>query len=409
MIYLVLINYSVAQLPYSKKIKYKKKSEGAVPAKMIDDLGLKYYLVTDSLIPNDLNDDFYSSGLPRLLLKGAYQMSKNIISSTSDTIKNSKSINAIIPFYEIRKQTLLNLKQASKNLVNTKEPLLFLNWEDFIKSIALADAYCDQLILFREKIGNPFIPKNNSTSQTQYQSKTFDKKRGADGLTTVQWMRIMRRGGGRYAHDTVRKYNKKNQRALVELKKQERGSIEVGKLEIVKESSNIIDGLKYVHSTISPKQLSFLYSNDSELIEGIVDWIIYINSGNTIKLSEMFRVGLDVSFFNDTNENISLVDHSYRDIMDKNENQVRLEFSEKHFDEINFSDIKIKHVTIKNTQIQFFGETDNSNDLYLNGKQIVIILKNIEGDLLDRIKANINQTRAGLNDYDDTIMNLSKY
>lgn len=109
-----------------------------------------------------------------------------------------------------------------------------------------------------------------------------------------------------------------------------------------------------MYSSFPPKQLSFLYSNDNELVKGFVDWIIYINSGNSVKLSEILRVGLDVEIFTKNDINQSLVRNVYRDIIDKKNNRVRLEFSTKHFDAIKFSDIKITEVIIKKISYSVF-------------------------------------------------------
>ena len=112
----------------------------------------------------------------------------------------------------------------------------------------------------------------------------------------------------------------------------------------------------------------------------------------------------------DLNEDQSLVSDIYRDILDREENKVRLEFPEKYFDKITFSDITIKEVYINhNTQIEFFGELNRIDKLPQKSQQIIILLKNIEGDLLDRIKLNINQMREGMNEYDESIMNLRTY
>jgi predicted transcriptional regulator len=101
------------------------------------------------------------------------------------------------------------------------------------------------------------------------------------------------------------------------------------------------------------------------------------------------------------------VHNRYRDITDLEKNRITLEFSERYFDKTKFSDITINEVHINhNNQIEFFGK---SNNLSQNPQQLIILLKNSEGDLLDRIKVNINQMREGLNEYDDTIMNLKKY
>ncbi|MBQ4804680.1 hypothetical protein J8L88_17595 [Aquimarina sp. MMG015] len=405
--YLLPIQYTAAQLPYYEKVTYKKNSERSIIAKIIDDLGYKYYWVTDSLLSDELSTNFYSGKLPRLLLEDAYQMSENIINSVSDKVEKSKLNKGETSFDEMRKNTLLNLKEASNKLINNKETLLFLNWNDFKNAIIYADAYCDQIILFRNDVGNPYSPKQSDTKKNKSNSQIFEESIGADGITNKQWKKIMERGGGYGAHDRIRSTSRKNQETLIKLKKKERASIKTGNLEKIKITTNSVDGLTYVYSSFPPKQLSFLYNNDNELVRGLVDWVIYINSGNSVELSEMLRVGLDNEVFIDYNINQSLVKNRYRDIIDQNNNRVRLEFSATHFDKIKFSNVKITKVIIKKSLIRFFGETDNSNEQ--SEKEVIIILKHIEGNLLNRIIDNINQTRKGLNEYDDTILNLSKY
>ena len=403
---------NIAQLPYSKKPKYPEKiSTGIVMARMVDELVYKYYSATDSLLNDEIRNTFNSSNLPRLLLKGVYQMSENIINYTSENNMKPELKLEEMSFEDFRKNTLLNLKEASSILIKNAEAPLLLNWPLFMKYITFSNAYCDQIIIFRENIGNPFKLKNDFVEQKPYKSKIFEQSLGADGLTNKQWMKIMERGGGRTGHDKIRRTNRINQKIIVELRKEERrATVTVGNLETIELSSNIVDSLTYTYFYDPPEQLSFLFGSDKELIEGIINWIIYINSGNPVKLSEMFRVGQDIIITLDTNEDQSLVRDGFRDIVDKEENKVRLEFSEKYFDRIKFSDIIIKEVHINNnTQIEFFGKSNRKDNLSQNPKLTVILLKNIEGDLLDRIKLNINQMREGLNEYDDRIMNLRKY
>lgn len=407
----------ITQLPYNKNLKYPNKiTAGIVMAKMVDELGYKYYWATDSLFNDESKYTFNSNNLARILLKGVYQMSENIINYTlENNIKPEPKLEEM-SYEDFRKITLLNLKEASSILIKNAETTLLLNWAPFMNYIAYSNAYCDQIILFRENNGNPFKPKNDLIGQKSYKSKMFEQSLGADGLTNRQWMKIMERGGGGAgqfgeAHDKIRRTNRINQKIFVELKKEERrATVTVGNLERIELSSNVVDGITYTYFKFPPKQLSFLFSNDKELMEGIINWIIYINSGNPVKLSEMFRVGPKVFIPLETNEYQSIVHDRYRDILDKEENKVRLEFSEKYFDRTKFSDIIIKEVRINNnTQIEFFGKSIRKDNLSQNPKLTVFLLKNIEGDLLDRIKLNINKMREGLNDYDDRIMNLRKY
>lgn len=401
---------NIAQLPFNKKPKYPKKlTTGIVMAMMIDELGYKYYWATDSLLNDELRHTFNSSNLPRLLLKDVYQMSESIINYTSkNKVKPELKLEEML-FEDFRKNTLLNLKEASSLLIKNPEVSLFLNLDLFMKTIAYSDTYCDQIILFRENIGNPFKLKNDFIVQESYRSKMFEQRLGADGVTNWQWMVIMRGGGGIYASEGIRQTNRNNLKTMVELRKEERSTVTIGNLETIALSSNIVNGLTYTYFYDNPKQLSFLFNNDKELVEGIINWIIYINSGNPVKLSEMFRVGLDITITPDANEDQSVVRNRHRDIADKEEDKVRLEFSEKYFDKTEFSDITIKEVHINNNQIDFFGKSNREDNSSQRPQQSIILLKHIEGDLLDRIKVTINQMREGLNEYDDSIMNLREY
>ena len=397
----------ITELPYNKKSKYpKKNAAGIVMAKMIDELGYKYYWATDSLLNDEVRNTFNSSNLPRLLLNGVYQMSENIINYSSENKLKPELKLEEMSFDDFRKNTLLNLKEASNILIRNADTIHFLNLNLFVKSIAISNSYCDQIISFRENIGKPFKPKNDFIEQKLYKSKMFEQTVGADGLTNTQWKKIMEAGGGPFATENIRWTKNINQKTFIDLRKEERATLIVGNLESIGLSSNIVDGLTYTYFNDPPKQLSFLFSNDEALVEGFINWIIYINSGNPVKLSEMFRVGLDIIIALDINEDQSLVPYNYRDIIDREKNKIRLEFPEKYFDKTKFSEITIKEVHINNNiQIEFYGIDKLSQE----PQQIVILLKNIEGDLLDRIKVNIDQMREGINDYNDSIMNLRKY
>lgn len=126
-----------------------------------------------------------------------------------------------------------------------------------MKSIAISDAYCDQIISFRKSIGIPFKLKDHFTEQKLSKSKVFDQSLGADGLTTKQWMKIMERSGGPIAADKIRSEGKNNQQIIFKLRKEERATVTVGNLETIKLSSNSVDGLTYTSFNEPPAQLSF--------------------------------------------------------------------------------------------------------------------------------------------------------
>ncbi len=59
-------------------------------AKIVDELGYKYYQVTDSLLNDELEDIYHSSNVPRLLLNVVYEMSESITNSTSNQKENNE-------------------------------------------------------------------------------------------------------------------------------------------------------------------------------------------------------------------------------------------------------------------------------------------------------------------------------
>lgn len=88
-----------------------KSTPGTVMAKMVDELGYKYYWSTDSLLNDDLRYTFNSNNVPRLLLEGVYQMSKNVIDITSENKMKPEVKLEEMSFEDFRKHTLLNLKK----------------------------------------------------------------------------------------------------------------------------------------------------------------------------------------------------------------------------------------------------------------------------------------------------------
>ena len=404
-IYFFILNVGFAQLPYSEIASEKSKSEQNAMVKMVDSLGYKYYGVTDSIMDQKLNNKFHSSKL-KLLLVGMYEMSETITQSISQNRTRKKLNIENATFYEIRKGTLLNLKKSSNNLAENENVLLFLDFNTFIESINSANAYCDEIISFRRNIGNLYIPTNPFIKGARNLSEMFEQSRGADGLTDEQWLNIMKAGGGSTAPDLIRTTSRKNQNRFIKLKKRERATVESGEIQRIETFSNTVDGDIYIYQSFPPEQISFLYTSDNELVKGLVNWLIFINSGNSIELSEMFRVGTNESSNSDKSQLLS--EQLKRDIKDKNQNNISLEFVKGYFNNINFSNIKIEEVKLENNQITFFGQLANRRHLEEKLKPIFII-ENINGDLLERLKFNINQMRKGLNEYNDSIMDLSRY
>ncbi|MGY5847663.1 hypothetical protein ACW6QP_09600 [Salegentibacter sp. HM20] len=397
-IFYFILNQGYAQLLYSEVANQKGKSEQNLMVEMVDSIGYKFYGLTNSIMDENLKNHFHSSKL-KLLLIEMLNISENLIQSSTQNTTPTNLNTENTTFHEIRTSTLLNLQEASSNLVKNKEVLLFLDFNTFIESINSAHSYCDEIIYYRRNLGNPYTPRNQFVKKAGKISETFDRSRGADGLTSEQWVNIMRAEGGSNAPDLIRITNRENQNRYIKLKKRERAIVKVGEIQKIEKFSNAVDGEIYISPDFPPEQISFLYTPDDKLVKGLVEWLIFINSGNSTKLSEMFRVGINEDSSNDKSQ---LSRQFKRDIKDNNQNQIRVEFLKK-----DFSNIIINLVKIKNKQIMFLGYPGNRSTSKNEMEQIFII-KNVNGDLLERIKFNVNQMKKGLNDYDDSIMNLSK-
>lgn len=359
--------------------------------RMIDDLGFKFYAVTDSLLTTELNENFPSSKL-KLLLEGTYEIS-NKLTHTISHFERKKGPNLDNKtFSGLRENTLLNLQKLSEIFRKKNDILQKLDFQSFTSLMISADVYCEEIISYRRSIRNPYIPLGKNIN-TQDFSENFDQIRGADGLTDDQWISIMRGGGGYAAPDLIRKTNRENQRKYILLKKQNRAKIEVGQLQDIKTFSNNIDGDIYIYRNLPPQQVSILYTTDNEIIKAVSNWAIFINAGNPTEITNIFRTGIDESIEKDksplSNYQIN------RKFEDHNHNQVALSLYPRN---IQLSDT-VEKVILMNYEIVFLNQENKP----------LFLIKNINGDLLERIKYNIKQMRNGITKYDDSLMNLSKY
>ncbi len=359
--------------------------------RMIDDLGFKFYAVTDSLLTTELNENFPSSKL-KLLLEGTYEIS-NKLTHTISHFERKKGPNLDNKtFSGLRENTLLNLQKLSEIFRKKNDILQKLDFQSFTSLMISADVYCEEIISYRRSIRNPYIPLGKNIN-TQDFSENFDQIRGADGLTDDQWISIMRGGGGYAAPDLIRKTNRENQRKYILLKKQNRAKIEVGQLQDIKTFSNNIDGDIYIYRNLPPQQVSILYTTDNEIIKAVSNWAIFINAGNPTEITNIFRTGIDESIEKDksplSNYQIN------RKFEDHNHNQVALSLYPRN---IQLSDT-VEKVILMNYEIVFLNQENKP----------LFLIKNINGDLLERIKYNIMQMRNGITKYDDSLMNLSKY
>ena len=398
------------ELPYYELPKYSKEigSEG-IMARMIDELGVKYYWATEGITDNDLYDEFDTPNTSKYLLENLYQLSELMLSYTLK--KEVLLINNIesLPLEEIRSKTLFKIKYCSDVVLNKTTPNEVLPWDILNKPLADFLWYCDQLIANRSQSENPYNPRvDHLTSESQYEK--FRDSRGADGITNEQWIYISKLPNpmGRQV-DIIRAQNRTNNEVEATLKKEAHGIVEAGELEEIKTTPTIVEGRSYVYYGLSPDQLSFLVSSDSKIINGLIQWIIFINAGNSTTLDEVFRFNLypnengDLIYFNSGNTRI---------ISDKEGNSVTIKFISKFIDVSNINNYRITQVLTgnvddANNQIIFIADSDFKNGMDTVNNSIILSIESRSGSLLDRIRMNIENERSDETFYKEELTHLN--
>ena len=145
---------------------------GTVAARMVDGLGFRFYWATEGLRKSDLD---YTPGTDartsRQTLDHIYEMSLIILNSTAG-IANDSEPTTNIPFEEMRKNTLANLKAASDKLQLLPDSEMknlkmifkhgdkiaeFPFWSEISGPIADCLWHVGQIVSFRRASGNPFM------------------------------------------------------------------------------------------------------------------------------------------------------------------------------------------------------------------------------------------------------------
>lgn len=171
-----------ADLPYYEIPDNPKEfTPGAVAARVIDGLGFRYYWATEGLRPEDLKYQpaGASSGEARTTeetIQHIYSLTSTLLNTTKKLPNISGSLNVKLPFEELRRKTLENIKAAADILRNANERDLaemkvifktdagvreFPFWNILNGPIDDALWHVGQVITFRRSSGNPY---NNKAS-----------------------------------------------------------------------------------------------------------------------------------------------------------------------------------------------------------------------------------------------------
>ena len=347
---------------------------------LISTLEHNYFDITENLLNEELEANFELSRL-KFLLNDFHQVTEVILQSIS-TADQTRVLKENSSFNQIRQLTLLNLKEIESKLIQLEARSTSYNLINLLKSVELANTYCEEIIRYREHINNPYFAKASLIKKVR-KSKMLEERLGADGITNNQWQKIMTSGVGSQAPDLIRQINRQNQDLLIQFKKEEKAIVKTGALEEVVTNTHVVDGLIYTYSDFPPDKLSYIYSSDSFLIQGLISWLVYINSGTKVLLSELFHFRLDEQrLLKELNLKSATTNTIHRSIKNENQDEIWLELNSSILKNKYFSEIRIDRVSIEKENIIFYSQ-----------ENAILSLNNRSGDLLEQIKAQINNQR----------------
>ena len=347
---------------------------------LISTLEHNYFDITENLLNEELEANFELSRL-KFLLNDFHQVTEVILQSIS-TADQTRVLKENSSFNQIRQLTLLNLKEIESKLIQLEAHSASYNLINLLKLVELANTYCEEIVRYREHINNPYFAKASLIKKVR-KSKMLEERLGADGITNNQWQKIMTSGVGSQAPDLIRQINRQNQDLLIQFKKEEKAIVKTGALEEVVTNTHVVDGLIYTYSDFPPDKLSYIYSSDSFLIQGLISWLVYINSGTKVLLSELFHSRLDEQrLLKELNLKSATTNTIHRSIKNENQDEIWLELNSSILKNKYFSEIKIDRVSIEKENIIFYSQ-----------ENAILSLNNRSGDLLEQIKAQINNQR----------------
>jgi len=347
---------------------------------LISTLEHNYFDITENLLNEELEANFELSRL-KFLLNDFHQVTEVILQSIS-AADQTRVLKENSSFNQIRQLTLLNLKEIESKLIQLEARSASYNLINLLKLVELANTYCEEIVRYREHINNPYFAKASLIKKVR-KSKMLEERLGADGITNNQWQKIMTSGVGSQAPDLIRQINRQNQDLLIQFKKEEKAIVKTGALEEVVTNTHVVDGLIYTYSDFPPDKLSYIYSSDSFLIQGLISWLVYINSGTKVLLSELFHSRLDEQrLLKELNLKSATTNTIHRSIKNENQDEIWLELNSSILKNKYFSEIRIDRVSIEKENIIFYSQ-----------ENAILSLNNRSGDLLEQIKAQINNQR----------------
>lgn len=175
----IITGLATAQdLPYRQIPDYPTEYTAAtVAARMVDGLGFRYYWATEGLRAEDINFSPDGDGRTSLeTLVHIYDLTNVLLNAVTKKVNMTGASKPELPFTELRRRTLENLKAASEKLKASSEQelndykIIFKNgdkvteypfWNQLNGPIADALWHVGQVVSFRRSSGNPFNTKAN--------------------------------------------------------------------------------------------------------------------------------------------------------------------------------------------------------------------------------------------------------
>ncbi len=171
-------NSNTMQLPYQQIPEYPENyTVGNVISRFIDGLGYRYYWATEGLTENDLKYAPSKDGRTTLqTLEHIYGLSESILNAPQNTPNIRPYDIPKMSFDQLRRKTLVNLKEASELFLGksadevsnyqvifqTKDKTReFPYWNMINGQISDAIYHVGQIVSYRRSTGNPMHPKVN--------------------------------------------------------------------------------------------------------------------------------------------------------------------------------------------------------------------------------------------------------
>ncbi len=372
---------------------------------MVDKVAQNYFQATEAL-GQDIPD--FDSSRVKLLLEGMHQATEQMVTLTAEQEWQERIFRENSTFHEIRQLTLLNLNRAKQNLINAETKTSTASFTKFITILDAARSFCDQLMVIDGKLERVAASRKWTVTVEKSTAEKFEESMGADNITMSQWLGVMEWGGDKTATEDLREMGRKNQAFLLELKKKERALIKTGAVEQVQVYTDTVDGVVYRYADFPPQKWSFIYTPDRDLVKGLVSWLVYINSGNSVKLSDVLSLGLSNALFDPNVYRILETSENSRLITDTDGNQVRLILSGELVETLNLSKLHLKRVTIEDDQIIYFGNYKEADETP-EGLQPVLSIQPVQGDLFRSIKMEIERLRLNPGEYHPSNLRLNTY